>query len=172
MPSTFSLTINDYDRQTGVVGGNIEQLSGANFGAAVANLDAFRLAVEQVTIGISIKQELSYQEKFQDPRIAAGNDLAQRGNKWRVAYYDDTQYLDAPTNAVPNPGFRKPFDIEIPCADLTYRIGNSDQVWALGSATNDPDMDALVSAFEDLVRSPYTGEAEVTFIEAVTRSGG
>lgn len=171
MPSTASLTLNDYDGQSGVVGWNTQEVTAANFVDVATGLGSMRDKIEEVTLGISIKSELSIISRFNGSNAQATSELAQRGNKWRIAYTDDTEFLDAPTNTIPNPGYRKSFDLELPTADLSLREANSDFVYSGGTGVS-LAFETLATAVEAEVRSPYSGEVVVQFIKAVTRSGG
>lgn len=171
MPSTGSLTLNDYDGQPGIIGYNTAEVTAANLAGIALDMGSFRTAVEAVTLGVSIKSELSIISRFNASNSKSADVLAQRGNKWMVSYLDATEFLDG-GNTIPNPGYRKSFTLDIPTADLSYRTQGQDIVWALGGANNHVDFDNLVSKTETLIRSPYSGLVEVQQIEAVTRAGG
>lgn len=171
MTTVGSITLNDYDGQAGIVGFNFDEATAANFASLATAMGSIRSAIEAVTLGISTKSEMSIIARFAASDARATSPLAQRGNKWRVVYFDDTEWLDAPTNTIPNPGYRKSFDLEIPTADLSLRDGNSDVVFS-GGVGVDPLFETLALALVGNIRSPYSGDIGINYIEAVTRSGG
>jgi len=171
MPSTGSLTLNDYDGQAGIIGYNTEEVTAANMVAIATAMGNFRTAVEAVTLGLTIKSELSIIARFNASNAKASSQLAQRGNKWMVSYLDNTAFLDG-LNTIPNPGYQKAFTFDIPTADLTFRSAGQDVVWDLNDPAPDADMDALATAIGALVKSPYSGSAVPQAIHTVTRSGG
>lgn len=175
MPSNASWSINDYDGQTGIVGVQTTEITDLNFVAVATQMGTFRTTLTELIRGIFVQAQLSIISRFAASTDKATDDLAQRGNKWRVQYRDNTQFLDAPTNSVVNYGYLKPFDFEVPTADLTLRENNSDIIYTLaggGVGAASADIEAFVAAANALVRSPYGGAAQVLMIEAVTRSGG
>lgn len=171
MPSTASLTLNDYDGQPGIVGINVEEVTAANITAVATAMGNWRGAIEAITLGITIKSQLSILSRFNASNARATSNLAQRGNKWIVFYRDNSQFLDA-GNTVPNPGFQRAFTLDIPTADLSFRTAQQDVVWAIGSLTNPTEFDDLVTAGQALVKSPYSGDILVERVEATTRAGG
>ena len=172
MPSTASLTMADYDGQVGIVGYNIPEVTSANIVAVSTDIGELRTAIEAVTRGVSIKTEMSIISRHTSSNAKSTDELAQRGNKWRVSYRDITEFLDAPTNTIPNPGYLKAFDLEIPTADFAQRVNGSDVVFNEGTLGVSQAFTDLGSAIQDLVLSPYGGAIKVQLIEAVTRSGG
>ena len=171
MPTFGSISLNDYDGQTGVVGFRLEEATGANFVALATAMGDIRAGVEGITIGTTVKSEMSIIARFAASDVRATDPTAQRGNKWRVVYTDDQPFLDPGPNTIPNPGYRGSFDVEIPTADLTLRVNNSDIVYSNGVGV-DPAFEAFVLPFITNCRSPYSGTVAVNYIEAVTRSGG
>ncbi len=84
-----------------------------------------------------------------------------------MKYEDNTQYFDAPVNAIPNAGYKKQFNVEIGTADFTVdNLPNNGDEADLTEAS----IAAFVTAFEAIARSPYGGAVNVTQILAVGRS--
>lgn len=174
MPSNASITINDYDTQPGIVGFQVAEVTAANFVGIATALGTFRTTMMPLIRGLVIQSQLSILAKFDAATAPATDDQAQRGNKWRVQYRDNTEFLDVGETVV-NYGYRKTFDIEIPTANLTLRENNSDVIYTLsggGVGAAEANIEAFVAAVNNIVRSPYGGDAQVLMIEAVTRSGG
>jgi len=73
-----------------------------------------------------------------------------------------TQWLDAPTDTVPNPGFGKAFVSTWPCADTSggHLVANEDF-----ADLDDPNVDAFVTEFEATFKSPYGGNVQVVRID-------
>ena len=175
MPSNASISINDYDSQTGIVGFQVAEVTAATIVGIATAMGTFRLAMMPLIRGVVVQSQLSIVSRFGASDVPATDDQAQRGNKWRVSYRDNTQFLDAPTNSVVNYGYLKQFDFEVPTANLTLRENNSDVIYTnsgggVGAAAS--DINDFVAATNSLARSPYGGDAAVIRIEAVTRSGG
>lgn len=174
MPSNASWSINDYDAQTGIVGIQTQEVTAGNLVAVATAMGNFRTAMQELIRGVVVQSQLSIVSRFSASDVPSTDDLAQRGNKWRVQYRDNTQFLDAGETVV-NYGYLKMFDVEIPTANLTLRENNSDVIYTLtngGIGAGAADINAFVAAFNALVRSPYGGAAQVIMIEAVTRAGG
>lgn len=175
MPSNLSISINDYDAQTGIVGFQCAEVSDTNFVGIATAFGEFRAAMMPLIRGVAIQSQMTIVSRFAAADQPATDDQAQRGNKWRVVYRDNSQWADAPTNSVPNYGYLKTFDVEIPTANLTLRENNSDVIYTQsggGVGAADAQIEAFVAEFNSLVRSPYGGDAQVLRIEAVTRTGG
>lgn len=175
MPGNYSVSINDYDGQTGITGISFIELTAANFVTVLGQLGTFRSTLQALIRGVQVQAQVSIISRLAPGNTRADDDQAQRGNKWRVSYRDTTAFLDAPTNTIVNYGYQKPFDYEIPTANLSLRENNSDVIYTEaggGVGLAAADIEAHAAAFEAVGRSPYGGECVVQFIEAVTRSGG
>lgn len=175
MPSNASLSINDYDAQTGIVGFQVAEVTAANLVGIATAMGTFRTTLTALIRGVVVQSQLSIISRFSASDVPATDDQAQRGNKWRVSYRDNTPFLDDPANTVVNYGYLKQFDFEIPTANLTLRENNSDVIYTLangGIGASAAAINAFVAAANGLVRSPYGGDCQVINIEAVTRSGG
>lgn len=175
MPSNFTMSINDYDAQTGIVGFQVAEVTDLNFVGIATQLGEWRASVLPLIRGLVVQSQLSIVSRFSAADVPATDDQAQRGNKWRVSYRDTTPFLDAPANTVVNYGYLKQFDFEIPTANLTLRENNSDVIYTSGGGgvgASAAVINAFVTETNQIVRSPYGGDGAVILIEAVTRSGG
>lgn len=175
MASNASITLNDYDGQAGVMGFNIPEILAGNFAAITTQLEVVEDAVEAITEGLVIQNQLSSIRRKQPSTARAASPTAQRGNKWLVSYTDIEQYLDAPTNSVPNPGYFKAFNFEIPTASLSLREDQRNEVYVydpVAPYSADAAITTFVDEIQDLAVSPYGGEMRVLKIEAQTVTGG
>lgn len=162
-----SISYKDYDGQTGIVSINTAVPSAGNFATLLTNFQAFKSAVDGVVLGAPNNMKLSWQNPLSAAKATDPN--AMRGNKWVIKSIDSLIELAA---GVPNPSYQKPFDVELPTADLGLRVGGRDQIWAEGDSGIVPEMDALVAAFEDIALSPNGGPLVVQEILSTTRAGG
>lgn len=169
MPDQSSVTINDYDGQSGVFAMNSAILTAANFDAQMTALEAVVDSLDAITDGVNVSYGTSHRVQVASSTAKAGDPNAQRGNKWQVHAYDNTANLGA---GVPNPYFQKPFSYEIPTARLDLRVDNNNTVWVSGGSTNVAAFDPFVTAFEAYAKSPVGGALQVSFIDTVTVSGG
>lgn len=171
MASTGSITLKDYDGNTGVVGFHTAEITAANFAGMTSAIEDLEDAVEAVTTGLVIQNELSSIRRKANSKAKSGDATSQRGNKWLVTYMDNTAEIAVGT---PNAGYLKIFDVEIPTADLSMRIDNENDVYDAGldPESEIPEFITLADELNSIMRSPYGGVALVLKIEAVTRSGG
>lgn len=151
-------TLRDYSGESATMGFNTGVITAGNLAGVLTQFGALRTAIAAISLcevakeGLSVfRTNLSYTNPT-DPN-------AQRERKWLVEYRDATEYFDAPTNSIPNEGFGKPFNVEIPGADL-------DLTDVLLPGTDIVDLTqtqiaAFVTAFEALVKSPHGGAVEV-----------
>lgn len=125
-----------------------------------------RTAIEGITLG-TIQEEAAYVFKTRLSNTKPTDQNAQRERKWLVTYEDNLPFFDDPVNAIPNAGYRKVFNIEIPTADASLLPANleTEQVDITGT-----EMAAFVTAFEAIARSPYGGTVNVLKIELVGRN--
>lgn len=169
MPDVFSIMINDFDRQQGIFTGNCETLTAANFAGQMTEQDALNDSLAAIILGTVIANSTSHRIAKNPANATPADANAQRGNKWHVFTVDITDELAA---GVPNPYYWKPFDYEVPTADLSLRVNDSNVVWVQGGANNVADFDAFVTAFNAYAKSPVGGTLTVSRIEAMTTAGG
>lgn len=161
----FSLSIRDYDGAIGVTSVNTGAVTAVSLPGLLTQIGNLRDAIDGLTIGVvaSERQEVFNTILSQD---LPTSEFAQRGSKWLVKYHDNTQFFDAPVNAIPNAGYLKPFDVSIAAADLSLLADNQTFLpLEDGGVVED-----FVTAFEAMARSPYGGVVVVDSIEYVPRS--
>lgn len=160
----LSFSIRDYDGAIGVTSINTGAVTAVSLPGLLTQIGSVRAAIADLTIGVMARER---QEVFNTilSQDLPTNEFAQRGSKWMVSYHDNTQFFDAPVNAIPNAGYLKPFQIEIAAADLTLLEDN-----ATFLPLDQTEAAAFVTAFEAVARSPYGGVVVVDSIEYVPRS--
>lgn len=126
---------------------------------------ALRTAIDGIILGTIAQEELSvFRTKLSNALPVSAN--AQRERKWLVVYEDVTEFFDPPVNAIPNEGYRKVFNFEIPTANLVGNLQpNSDEADLSATAVA-----AFVTAFEAIARSPHGGNVNVLKLVAVGRN--
>jgi len=169
MPDIFNIMINDFDGQQGIFTGNCETLTAANFTGQMTEQDALNDSLAAIVLGTVIANTTSHRIQKNPAGATPSDPFAQRGNKWHVFAVDITDEL---ATDVPNPYYWRPFDYEIPTADLGLRVNDSNQVWVQGGANNVTEFDAFVTAFNAYAKSPVGGVLTVQKIEAMTTAGG
>jgi hypothetical protein len=163
--SVGTLTVGDYSREKSTIGFSLATPGDNDYTAAIAALTAIQGGVEAVSRGNVRQRQISRI----DPITASwpSDEEAQREDKWLVSYRDTLEYLDAPTNTIPNPGFGRVFNWEIPCADRDSVVmtPGTDVV----DFTQAP-MSTLVTALASYARSPYGGSVQVQAVTFVGRN--
>lgn len=171
MPTTFSVSIKDYDTQTGRVGFNVDTPDGLTYDALDSSTQSLALAVQQMIVGLVVSTSLTTVTRWQGSFNASSDKVAQRGNKWFVRYIDASEFLDA-ANTVPNPSYLGTFDFSIPTANLDLRDNNENFVYTLDGTGQLQVFTDFVTEAEAIVRSPNGGTIFIQTIEAVTSRGG
>jgi hypothetical protein len=149
MAHTIStLSIEDYSGEIGTMSFYTVDLTGANYADTATKVAALAAAVEDVIQGEIRKiTTTSVDENSVDEVTTA---VAQRETKWFVQMTDTTQYLDA-LNTIPNPGYGKKFNLEIPTAMLENNLLDNTEEADLSTT----EFTALVDAIEAVVKSPW-----------------
>lgn len=144
--STTVITFNDYSNEKSSVTVNAEELTAANFAAQGVEAGALSLAVFALSIGSLVKRTIN-QVVVNSPGTPT-NPYAQRELKWLVQYIGDTS--------------GKPFQFEIPCANVTGNlVPNTDQADITSTS-----WDNFIEAFEAYGRTPDDPTETVTFTGA------
>lgn len=162
-----SFTILDHSRETANMGFNTGAITAASIAGALTQFGALRTAVEGIINGV-VAAEALYVNRSKLTNTPPSDPTAKRELKWLVTFEDTTEYFDPPTNAIPNAGFGKVFNVEVPCADdsiTDIMIPNTDD-----ADLTQTQMAAFVTAFEALCKSPYNGAVNVTRIQRVGRN--
>lgn len=164
-------TVKDYSAEKSVFGWHTQQLlsDGSNLATIQTDNATMLLAVYGVCRFASINNQ-QLVEGLRGSQAANPNPEAQREEKWLCTYEDVSEYLDPPLNTVPNPGYHKIFNLELPEADLSLRTGNHDIVFSKGSVPDNAAFTTLETEFNDVVRSPYGGNASLLEVRAVGRN--
>ena len=160
----YGVSIRDYDGSIGSMAIATGAVTAVSLPGLLTQIGNMRTAIDGLTIGVIANERQTVFDTILSQDYPA-SEYAQRGTKWLVKYHDNTQFFDAPVNAIPNAGYLKPFDVSIPAADLSLLDDNQtflplDQTQAA----------AFVTAFEAMARSPYGGSVVVDSIEYVPRS--
>lgn len=129
---------------------------------AVQTLENITAAMLPVLLGLNNGPQVTFSGGASAGPVQAG---ASRTIKWLVSYRDELQWLDGPTNTIPNPGFGKSFTFTIPTADNTLLPSGSDAV----DLSQEPWL-TLVNQLQASVVSPYGGNISVQRITLTGRS--
>lgn len=162
----LSFSIRDYSREKSGFGTRVGVVTAGTLPGLLTQIGTFRAATQAVILGtIQGEQLIAFNSRLTNAVPTDPN--AQRERKWLVTYADNTEYFDAPTNSIPNEGFGRIFNLEIPTANLTSAL--------LIDNTDEADLTATpwvnwIAAFEAMGRSPHGGVPEVLLIEAVGRN--
>lgn len=160
---SYSLSLRDYSNEISSVQVNIGTVTLLNFAALLTAMGNFKTAADGITLGVLAS----------DIFVASGGPLsasvptdknAQVEDKWLIVYHDNTQFLDDPVNAIPNPGWQKIFRNELPTPDRTLVVNHTDYVDLTAGAVA-----TFVTAFQALVKSPYGGDSVIDYIKYVGR---
>ena len=161
---TFSVA--DFGGEMSSFGVRVGVVTAGTLPGLLTQIGAIRTATAALILGTIQREQLV---AFNSPLSSARptNPNAQRERKWLVTYVDSLAFFDAPTNAIPNEGFGKKFQIEIPTANLTtdLLLGNTDMADLENAAWI-----AWVNAFEAMGRSPHGGTVDVLDVRAVGRN--
>lgn len=160
-------TLRDRSNEVSTVSFRTAAITAVSLPGTLTQFGALRAAIDGITAG-SVTEEGLYVNRTRLSNVPPTDPLAQRENKFLVVYEDTTAFFDDPVNAIPNEGFRKVFVVEVPTADLELAnlfTGTNDDV-----NLSQPQIAAFITAFEDLVRTPYGGRANVVRMTYVGRN--
>lgn len=160
-----STTIVDYNGETSTTTINVGAVTAVSLPGLLTNIAAWRAAIAGVIVGNQRSDKLTAYNTNLNPLLPTSTD-AQVERKWQINYVDNTQFFDAPVNAIPNAGYGKKFQVEIATADSSLVLPNSEYM-DIGPGSPGED---LVDAFETIARSPYGGAALVTDVQLVGRT--
>lgn len=165
MAGQGGFTLLDYSGEKSSLAFYTGNITAVSLPGTLTQFGALRTAIEGITLGTVNKESL----KVFDTKLSNTNPSdvnAQRERKWLVVYEDNTAFFDAPLNAIPNEGFGKVFNVEIPTADFTGRMISGTDLADMANT----EVAAFVSAFEALARSPYGGAVNVLRLVGVGRN--
>jgi hypothetical protein len=164
---TAFITLRDYSNETATLTINTVPVTAANFAAQMTALGALETQVNAITDGAISRSGVTHTETL--TRDIPTDPRSQRELKWLVTYYDNTEWLDAPTNTIINPSYQRAFNVEIPCAKLDiadeWLLPQSDRV----DLAQDP-WPAFLTAFEAFAKSPNGGTPQVIDVRLIGRS--
>lgn len=137
---------------------NTVDLTAANLATQQGLLAALAAAAADMVRGNIADTRLQFVTPGSSTPPADENAQIEHG--WLITYTDTQAFLDPGPDTTPNPGFGKLFTLEWPCADRVDHLQDNSDFADLAQA----DMAAFVTAFEDLVVSPYDGTVEILTI--------
>lgn len=160
----WTYTLTDYNGEvstTTVLTGAVTAVSLPGLLSDIADLVD---AIDDMVLGVRKSDSL---RAFKTPgsNALASDPNAQVERKWLVTYDDITQFFDPPTNAIPNAGFGKVFNLEIGTADASLLADNQEFL----DLSAGPGL-AFTTAFQAMGRTPYGGTPRVLSIELVGRT--
>lgn len=155
----YSLSLRDWEGSVGDVQINTGLVTALTLPALLTQIGALRTSIEGITIGVASNESQNVFDTILSQDLPA-SEYAQRGNKWFVSYHDNTQFFDAPVNAIPNAGYLKPFHIMIPTADNSLLEDNV----KLLDITTGAGL-TFKTAFEAMAKSPYGGSVKLDYVE-------
>jgi len=146
MSTNNLFTINDYSNEKSSFAVTSITANAGNLAAQQTEAAALFAAIEDLTIGALVKQQMSL-IIYDTPEIPT-NVYAHREQKWLVTYVGDSS--------------GKEYQSEIAAPDLTDNLnGNSD-----AADLTSTDWVAFVTAFEAYARAPDNGTETVTVLRA------
>lgn len=160
----MSFSFKDYNGEASNVSFGIVPVTALNLAGLLTWVGTLRTAVDGITL-CNITGEAM---KVFNTKLSGANATdasAHRERKWLVRYEDNQQFFDPPVNAIPNEGYGKVFNIEIPGADSALLLANSDK-----ADLANPAVAAFVTAFEANARSPHGGTCNVIELVMVGRN--
>lgn len=164
MAGAGNFTFLDYDKEKSTTGFHTGAVTAVSLPGLLTQFGTLRTALAGITLGTIAGESLSVFETRLS-NVLPTDENAQRETKWLVVYEDNLPFFDDPVNAIPNEGFGRVFNIEIPTADLSLLLPNDERMDISGGAGA-----AFVTAFEDVARSPYGGTVNVLEIRHVSRN--
>jgi len=145
----FSMSVKDYSKETSNFRLNIPLVDDSNIVAVNGQLATLRLATEAIELGNTVKDLRSWVNIALDPTPPTDK-AAQRESKWLVSYID-TVTFDV-------------YRCEIPCADSSLLIGQSDTINAVNFTGV---VDTFRDAFEAVIVSKNGNAVTVQSLQFV-----
>jgi len=166
MPDKVTFSFIDYDKEPSSNAINVPTITAANFDQTRLNIDAFQVALDAICLGNITANTESIKARFS--RDAPTDPLAKRELKYEITSEDITEWLDAPTNTVPNPTYRELFTNTIPTANPALQSGNSQILFP--KATVNPLISAFIAEWEAQSKSKSGGQFAVREMKVVGRN--
>ncbi len=165
MPGRLSFSMIDHSREQSRFSIATGEVTAVSLPGLLTEVGTLRGAIEGITLGNVASESLSVFDT-RLTNVPPANELAQVESAWLVTYADDTEFFDAPVNAIPNEAYGRLYTLTIPTADIVGRLlPNSDF-----ADLTDTEMAAFVSALETTGRSPAGGAVSVISVKHVGRN--
>lgn len=155
MPDQAFIGLRDFSDEIGTSKFNTVDLTAGNLAAQQTAFTTLQGAVDAITRGALA--ELALQIVTPGSSILPTDEEAQVEKTWLILYTDSQQFLDPGTDLVPNPGFGKVFQANWPTATYDTHLSPGTDFADLAET----DIAAFVTAFEDIVVSPYGGTVTI-----------
>lgn len=163
----YTISVKDYSKELSSSSVHVGGVTAVSLPGLLTDIAAYKAAVDAIIVGVIREDSLRAFATSNSTALPASAQ-AQRERKFMVTYTDDLPFFDDPVNAIPNAGFGKIFNFEIPTADFSLTglfPTNTDEVDLAQT-----QIAAFVTAFEELARSPYGGTVEVLALTGVGRN--
>lgn len=160
-----SWTFKDHDGEVSHLGLWTGVVTAGNLAGVLTDVGNLYAGLQGVSLCNIVRERLLVADSPRETNVPATSANAQREIKALVKFTDVLEYFDDPVNSIPNAGYGKSFDCEVPGVDLQYLTPNTDTF----DLTQAP-WDAFVTAFEALIKSPYGGDTQITEVQHVGRS--
>ncbi len=161
MSGEYKLSIRDNSREIGRTQVHLGDITAVSLPGTLTAVGNLRTSIANITLGYFASESLLVDETTLTGD-APTDPLAQRGVKWTVGYIDTTQWANAPTNTISNPGYQKIFTLQIPTADLSLLPTGQEEL----DLTVNPGL-AFKTNFDATCRSPYRGNVSVIYVRYV-----
>jgi hypothetical protein len=155
---SYTLSLRDWEGSIGTMEVNTGLVTALTLPALLTQVGALRTATDALVRGVIANESQTVFNTILSQALPADAD-AQRGNKWLVSYHDNTQFFDAPVNAIPNDAYLRKFRVMIPTADNSLLADNENDLDITAGAGL-----AFKTAFEAVAKSPAGGSVVVDFI--------
>lgn len=148
----MTLTIADASKESQSFSIYIPEIDEVNYVAASAQLDAYKTAVADLSLGTINIDERQMSRAVENPLTYPTDPYAQRELKWRIVYSDDVTGSE--------------YTFLIPAPDLTDNLDGASDLALLTST----DWAAFKSAFEAVALSPAGNAASLVSASLVGRN--
>lgn len=148
----LSFTIRDNNGDVSSLGIHTGAVTAVSLPGLLTQVGQGRALLEDLTLGVMAKESLQVFNTALSA-LRAASPVAQVETKWIASYHDGTEFFDPPTNAIPNIGYQKIFQFQIPTADYSLLDDGSEE---LDLTPGEPGGD-FKTWFDAVSRSPYGG---------------
>lgn len=155
---SYTLSLRDWEGSIGTMEVNTGLVTALTLPALLTQIGALRTATDALVRGVIANEQQTVFNTILSQALPTDQD-AQRGNKWLVSYHDNTQFFDAPVNAIPNDAYLRKFRVMIPTADNSLLADNENDLDIAAGAGL-----AFKTAFEAIAKSPAGGSVVIDFI--------